>query len=58
MDLKDLGYTKECFGKNNCWGNVRAKCLVSIECRMKSRAEALKKVDRRNLGSSTEGKPE
>jgi hypothetical protein len=31
-------YRKKCFGKNSCWNNVRRKCPMAIECKLKARA--------------------
>jgi len=45
-------YRKKCFGKNSCWENVRRKCDIAIECRLKARAlKAMKKEG--SLGSKS-----
>lgn len=37
-------YTKKCFGKNNCWENIRQKCPYLVECKQKQFSES-KKVE-------------
>jgi hypothetical protein len=44
-DLISMG--KSCFGKNNCWNNVRRKCPVAVNCKLKAQAEKKKQTKRR-----------
>lgn len=34
---------KKCFGTYNCWNNVKRKCPVAINCKLKRLAEQKKK---------------
>ncbi len=42
MQIFDF-FDKKCFGNNNCWNQVRAKCLIAKECRVK--ALTIKKIN-------------
>jgi hypothetical protein len=44
MSIISSFYTKKCFGKYHCWENVKKRCPLRIECKLKARA--LKKMIR------------
>ena len=40
----------KCFGKNNCWNNVRAKCLVSDYCKIIANKPAYASTQKKDRG--------